>query len=156
MELAAAGARVAVNYSSDRERGGASRSVHRRRRWRSHRGRGRCVGAADVARLFKEVDAVFGRLDVLVNNAGIFRSEFPRHHRRELPLPLQHQRAWADSGRCRRRSAVRSRRREHHQSQFIVGSHPVAEPELYVSTKGAIETLTKVFGARTRAAPRSA
>ena len=29
--------------------------------------------AADVARLFKEVDAAFRRLDVLVNNAGVFR-----------------------------------------------------------------------------------
>jgi 3-oxoacyl-[acyl-carrier protein] reductase len=29
--------------------------------------------AADVARLFEEVDSAFGRLDVLVNNAGVFR-----------------------------------------------------------------------------------
>jgi NAD(P)-dependent dehydrogenase (short-subunit alcohol dehydrogenase family) len=29
--------------------------------------------AADVARLFKEVHSAFGRLEVLVNNAGIFR-----------------------------------------------------------------------------------
>ena len=29
--------------------------------------------AADVARLFKEVHSAFGRLDVLVNNAGVFR-----------------------------------------------------------------------------------
>jgi 3-oxoacyl-[acyl-carrier protein] reductase len=29
--------------------------------------------AADVARLFKEVDSAFGRLDVLVNNAEVFR-----------------------------------------------------------------------------------
>lgn len=29
--------------------------------------------AADVARLFKEVDSAFRRLDVLVNNAGVFR-----------------------------------------------------------------------------------
>ena len=26
-----------------------------------------------VARLFREVDSAFGRLDVLVNNAGVFR-----------------------------------------------------------------------------------
>src|SRR5437763_6343615 len=29
--------------------------------------------AADVARLFKEVGSAFGKLDVLVNNAGVFR-----------------------------------------------------------------------------------
>jgi 3-oxoacyl-[acyl-carrier protein] reductase len=28
---------------------------------------------AEVARLFQEVDSAFGRLDVLVNNAGVFR-----------------------------------------------------------------------------------
>jgi 3-oxoacyl-[acyl-carrier protein] reductase len=28
--------------------------------------------AEEVARLFKEVDSAFGRLDVLVNNAGVF------------------------------------------------------------------------------------
>ena len=29
--------------------------------------------ATDVTRLFNEVDSTFGRLDVLVNNAGLFR-----------------------------------------------------------------------------------
>src|SRR2546428_3288944 len=65
--LAAAGARVAVNYSSDRK--GAERVAQ------AIIDSGReaiAVGAdvsntADVARLFKEVDAAFGRLDVLVN-----------------------------------------------------------------------------------------
>ena len=29
--------------------------------------------ATDVERVFKEVNSAFGRLDVLVNNAGVFR-----------------------------------------------------------------------------------
>src|SRR3981081_4351337 len=71
--LAAAGARVAVNYSSDRE--GAERGA---RAGVDSGGEAIAVGAdmskaADVARLFKEVDSAFGRLDVLVNNAGAFR-----------------------------------------------------------------------------------
>ncbi|MFZ0959414.1 MAG: SDR family NAD(P)-dependent oxidoreductase, partial [Terriglobia bacterium] len=71
--LGAAGARVAVNYSSDRE--GAERVV---RAITDSGGEAIAVGAdvskaADVARLFKEVDSAFGRLDVLVNNAGVFR-----------------------------------------------------------------------------------
>src|SRR5580692_4588471 len=71
--LGAAGARVVVNYSSDRE--GAERVA---RAITDDGGEAIAVGAdvskpADVARLFKEVDAAFGRLDVLVNNAGIFR-----------------------------------------------------------------------------------
>ena len=71
--LGAAGARVAVNYSSDRE--GAERVAHA---ITNNGGEAIAVGgdvskAADVARLFKEVDSAFGRLDVLVNNAGVFR-----------------------------------------------------------------------------------
>jgi NAD(P)-dependent dehydrogenase (short-subunit alcohol dehydrogenase family) len=67
--LAAAGARVAVNYSSDRK--GAERVAQA---IIDSGGEAIAVGAdvskaADVARLFKEVDAAFGRLDVLVNNA---------------------------------------------------------------------------------------
>ena len=69
----AAGARVAVNYSSDRE--GAKRVAQA---INNNGGEAIAVGAdvskaADVARLFKEVDSAFGRLDVLVNNAGVFR-----------------------------------------------------------------------------------
>src|SRR5258705_1463267 len=71
--LAAAGARVAVNYSSDRK--GAERVAQA---IIDRGGEAIAIGAdvskaADVARLFKEVDAAFGRLDVLVNNAGVFR-----------------------------------------------------------------------------------
>src|SRR2546430_10290398 len=69
--LAAAGARVAVNYSSDRE--GAERVAQA---ITDNGGKAIAVGAdvskaANVARLFKEVDSAFGRLDVLVNNAGV-------------------------------------------------------------------------------------
>jgi 3-oxoacyl-[acyl-carrier protein] reductase len=71
--LAAAGARVAVNYSSDKE--GVERVVNA---IIDSGGQAIAVGGdvsrpADVARLFKEVDSAFGRLDVLVNNAGVFR-----------------------------------------------------------------------------------
>src|SRR6202051_3738367 len=69
----AEGARVAVNYSSDRE--GAERVAQVITK---NGGEAIAVGAdvskaADVARLFQEVDSEFGRLDVLVNNAGVFR-----------------------------------------------------------------------------------
>jgi 3-oxoacyl-[acyl-carrier protein] reductase len=71
--LGAAGARAAVNYSSDRQgaerlaqaiidSGGEAISV-----------RADVSKAAEVARLFDKVDSAFGRLDVLVNNAGVFR-----------------------------------------------------------------------------------
>src|SRR5579864_7956203 len=72
--MAAEGARVAVNYSSDRE--GAERIA---KTVIDNGGEAIALGAdvskaADVARLFKEVDSAFGKLDVLVNNAGV-RSE---------------------------------------------------------------------------------
>src|SRR5258706_15598335 len=71
--LGAAGARVAVNYSSDRE--GAERVAQT---ITDNGGDAIAVGAdvskaADVGRVFKEVDSAFGRLDILVNNAGVFR-----------------------------------------------------------------------------------
>jgi 3-oxoacyl-[acyl-carrier protein] reductase len=71
--LGAAGARVEVNYFSDRQ--GAERLAQA-----SIDSVGEAIsvgadvsGAADVARLFDKVDSAFGRLDILVNNAGVFR-----------------------------------------------------------------------------------
>src|SRR5438034_9472352 len=69
--LGAAGARVAVNYSSDRE--GAERVAQA---ITDNGGEAIAVGAdvskaADIARLFKELHSAFGRLDVLVNNVAV-------------------------------------------------------------------------------------
>jgi 3-oxoacyl-[acyl-carrier protein] reductase len=100
--------------------------------------------AADVARLFKEVDSEFGRLDVLVNNAGVFRfgafadiaeESFHLHYNIKVLgtiLTLQEavKRFGADGGSIVNLSS-------------IMGSHPVAGALLYASTTGAIETLTK-------------
>ena len=73
--LGAAGAAVVVNYSSSRE--GAERVARD-----IVAGGGRAIAvqgdvstAADVRRLFQETKKAFGALDVLVNNAGVFRFE---------------------------------------------------------------------------------
>src|SRR3989442_11712714 len=70
--LGAAGARVAVNYSSDR--GGAERVAQAITDNGGEAIAGGADGskAADVARVFKEGDSSFGKLVVLVNNAGGF------------------------------------------------------------------------------------
>jgi 3-oxoacyl-[acyl-carrier protein] reductase len=142
--LAAAGARVAVNYSSDRT--GAERVAQA---IIDNGGEAIAIGAdvseaADVARLFKEVDTAFGRLDVLVNNAGVFRfgaftditeESFHLHYNVNvlgaiLVVQQAIKRFGATGGSIINLSS-------------IVGSHPVPGALLYASTKGAIETLTK-------------
>jgi 3-oxoacyl-[acyl-carrier protein] reductase len=72
LHLAAEGAAVAVNYSSSRE--GAERVVSE---ITGKGGRAVAVQAnvakqADIQRLFAETKTAFGRVDVLVNNAGIY------------------------------------------------------------------------------------
>src|SRR6202022_3537115 len=71
--LAAAGARVAVNYSSDREGAGRVAQAIINSGGEAIEIAADVSKGADVAQLFKEVDSSFGRLDVLVNNAGVFR-----------------------------------------------------------------------------------
>src|SRR6201984_3273458 len=142
--LGAACARVAVNYSSDRE--GAERVAQA---INDNGGEAIAVGAdvsraADVARLFKEVDSKFGRLDVLVNNAGVFRfgafaeiseASFHIHYNiNVLGAILMVQEAIKRFG-AKGGSII--------NLSSIVGSHPVTGALLYASTKAALETLTK-------------
>jgi 3-oxoacyl-[acyl-carrier protein] reductase len=153
LALAAAGARVAVNYATDRK--GAEQVAQT---IIDGGGKAIAIGAdvskhADVARLFQEVNTAFGRLDVLVNNAGFFRfgafteiteENFHVHYNINvlgMILMVQEaiQRFGAEGGSIINLSS-------------IVGSHPVPGALLYASTKGAIETLTRGVGCRVGAA----
>jgi 3-oxoacyl-[acyl-carrier protein] reductase len=73
--LAAAGAAVVVNYASSKE--GADRVVAEvvSNGGKAIAVQGDVSSAADVKRLFEETEKVFGSLDVLVNNAGIYKFE---------------------------------------------------------------------------------
>ena len=87
-ELAAAGATVVVNYATSRE--GADRVVAdiTAREGRAIAVQGDMSKIGDVRRLFAETTKAFGKVDVLVNNAGIYtfdpledvtEREFHRH-----------------------------------------------------------------------------
>jgi len=72
LHLAAEGAAVVVNYSSSRE--GADRIVGEinGNGGRAIAVQGHVAREGDVRRLFAETKKAFGRLDVLVNNAGVY------------------------------------------------------------------------------------
>ncbi|HZI59051.1 MAG TPA: glucose 1-dehydrogenase [Verrucomicrobiae bacterium] len=73
--LGAAGASVVVNYGSSKE--GADRVVAEitSKGGKAVAVQGDVSKAADVQRLFKETKKAFGSLDVLVNNAGVYKFE---------------------------------------------------------------------------------
>jgi 3-oxoacyl-[acyl-carrier protein] reductase len=72
-ELATSGAAVAVNYAADRSGAEAVVRAITAAGGRAVAIQGDVSKAADVARLFEQMKAAFGVLDVLVNNAGVYR-----------------------------------------------------------------------------------
>jgi 3-oxoacyl-[acyl-carrier protein] reductase len=151
--LAEAGASVVVNYAGDRagadrvvaevtERDGAAIAVQ-----------GDVSKAANVKRLFAEAVRAFGRLDVLVNNAGVYRfgpiegvteAEFHRHYDTNVFGPilavqeaLQH--FGPEGGSIINISSV-------------LGTAPWPQAAVYSSTKAAVDNLTR--GLALELAPR--
>ncbi len=141
--LAEAGAAVAVNYSSGKE--GADRVVSEitSSGGKATAIRGDVSKAGDVKRLFEETQKSFGSVDVLVNNAGVFKfgsveeiteKEFHRHFDiNVLGTILATQEAlkyFPRSG----GSII--------NISSIASENPVPKSSLYAATKGAIDTLT--------------
>ncbi|HLH97519.1 MAG TPA: glucose 1-dehydrogenase [Xanthobacteraceae bacterium] len=144
--LAAAGAAVVVNYASSRE--GAERVVAE---ITAKGGKAAAVKAdvskaAEVRALFDETKKTFGALDVLVNNAGIYRfapleevteEEFHREFNTNvLGLLLTTREAMKhfgpDGGSVINISSV-------------VSTSPVPSAVVYSATKGAVDTITRVL-----------
>ena len=73
--LATAGASVAVNYASDRRGAEAVVAAITASSGQAMVVQGDVSKSADVARLFVEVKAAYGALDVLVNNAAVYKVE---------------------------------------------------------------------------------
>jgi len=140
------GASVVVNYASDR--GGAERVVAD-----IEAGQGRAIAlqadvakAGDVERLFAVAKETYGRIDVVVNNAGVFafqpleavtEAEFHRQFNiNVLGSLLVAQQAGkhfdGDGGAIVNVSSV-------------VSDSPVANSTIYSATKGAVDTLTRAL-----------
>jgi 3-oxoacyl-[acyl-carrier protein] reductase len=144
----AEGASVVVNYASDKD--GADRTVAEivKAGGKAVAVKGSVAEEADVKHLFAETRKAFGKLDVLVNNAGVYQftpleqvTEQEFHHqfgvnvwgtiqatREALPL------FGKDGGSVINISSVVSRK-------AIPGS------AVYAGTKGAVDTLTQVLAA---------
>jgi len=144
--LAAAGAAVVVNYASSRE--GADRVVAE---IESTGGRaiavqGDVARASDVRRLFEETERAFGRLDVLVNNAGIYQfdpiedvTEEQFHHQFDTNVlgsilaireALPH---FGPGG----GSVI--------NISSVASENPVPSSVVYSATKGALDAVTRVL-----------
>jgi 3-oxoacyl-[acyl-carrier protein] reductase len=144
--LGAAGASVVVNYASDKA--GAEKAVAdiKAKGGKAVAVQGDVSKAADVKRLFEETRKAYGKLDVLVNNAGVFKfapleqadeAEYQRQFginvwgtiqatREALPL------FGSEGGSVINISSVVSR-------MGIPGS------AIYAGTKGALDTITQVL-----------
>jgi 3-oxoacyl-[acyl-carrier protein] reductase len=146
--MAAEGASVVVNYASDRK--GAETVVAE---ITSAGGKAIPVQASvsqpeDVTRLFDETKKAFGRLDVLVNNAGVFKFEpfeaitiveFQREFSTNVLGPiLTIQEAIRQFG-FEGGSVI--------NLSSLAGSHSLPNGILYSSTKAAVESLTQGLSA---------
>jgi len=146
IHLAGAGASVVVNYSSSKE--GADRVVDK-----ITKAGGKAVAVqanvsqkADIERLFAETKKAYGRLDVLVNNAGIF--EFAPlgevtedHFHRQfnlnvLGLILSSQKAAENFG-PEGGSII--------NISSVVAVNPLPGATVYSATKGAVDAVTKAL-----------
>ncbi|MFK0277824.1 SDR family oxidoreductase [Ensifer sp. NPDC090286] len=146
---AKAGWRVAVNYASNRDAADAVVGAIERAGGTAIAVQGDVGSEADIQAIFAAVDAAFGRLDGLVNNAGIVG---PTERVDEMS-PERLERMFrinvTGSIRCAAEAVRRMSTRYGHHGGVIVNISSVAatlgSPGQYVdyaASKGAIDTLT--------------
>lgn len=142
--LAAEGAAVVVNYASSKD--GADRVVAEitGKGGKAIAVQGDVAKSADVLRLFAEAKKAYGKLDVLVNNAGIFEfqpledlteAEFHRQFNiNVLGTLLAAQESLKYFG-PEGGSII--------NLSSVVSVNPVPNSAIYSATKGAVDTLTR-------------
>jgi 3-oxoacyl-[acyl-carrier protein] reductase len=144
--LAEEGAAVVVNYASSRE--GADKVVAE---ITAKGGKAVAVGgdvskAADVKALFEATQKAFGRLDVLVNNAGVYafapldevtEDSFHRHFNINVLGPILTTKEALEHFPAEGGSVI--------NVSSVAAYNPVATASVYSATKGALDTLTKVL-----------
>jgi len=142
---AAEGAAVVVNYASSRE--GAEKVVAA---ITAKGGKAIAVGgdiskAADVKALFEATDKAFGRLDVLVNNAGVYafspveevtEESFHRHFNINVLGPILATQEALKHFPAEGGSVI--------NVSSVAAYSPTPTASVYSATKGALDTLTQV------------
>jgi 3-oxoacyl-[acyl-carrier protein] reductase len=146
--LGAAGASVVVNYASDKDGAGKVVAAIEKAGGKAVAVHADTSKAADISRLFTETKDKFGKLDVLVNNAGVFKFspleeaepvEFHRQFDINVLGPILAAREAAkyfgkDGGSIINVSSV-------------VSTASIAGSVIYSATKGALDAVTRVLAA---------
>jgi 3-oxoacyl-[acyl-carrier protein] reductase len=146
--LAAAGASVAVNYASSRE--GADKVVNEiiADGGKAFAVKGSVDNSTDVEAIFSETIKAYGRLDIVVNNAGVYafapidgvtKEEFDREFGINVYGPIlttqQAVKHFPETG----GSII--------NISSVVSTSPGENMSVYAATKGALDTLTRAHAA---------
>jgi 3-oxoacyl-[acyl-carrier protein] reductase len=142
-EYAAQGASVVVNYSSSKEDADKVVKEIVGKDGKAIAVQGSVAIASDVQRLFAETKKAFGKFDVLVNNAGVYKfgaieevteDEFHRQFNTNVLGPL-----------LTAREAVKHFSPEGGSIinvSSVVSTSPMPGTAIYAATKGAVDTMT--------------